>query len=126
MAQETFVGYQNDPEKRRVLNTLMETTFHFSFEPWYQSGYWSSDYKPYSLFEGNEIIANCGAYRMNLVLGRRKYTALQIGAVTSVEAYRGKHRVSVLFETLFRENADVDFEISEEDMDTLDCLSETA
>ncbi len=109
MAQETFVGYQNDPEKRHALNTLMETTFHFSFEPWYQSGYWTPDYKPYSLFEGTDLIANCGAYRMHLVLGRRKYSALQIGAVTSAEAYRGKHRVSVLFDTLLRENADVDF-----------------
>ena len=109
MVEETFVGYQKDEDKRKALNALMESTFHFSFEPWYQTGYWNADYKPYSLFEGDQLIANIGAYRMHLILGRRHYTALQIGAVTSIEAYRGKHRVSVLFETLFRENMDVDF-----------------
>ncbi len=109
MVEETFVGYQKDDQKRKALNDLMESTFHFSFEPWFQTGYWNDDYKPYSLFEGNQLIANIGAYKMDLVLGRRHYKALQIGAVTSAEAYRGKHRVSILFATLFRENPDVDF-----------------
>ncbi len=109
MAEETFVAYQKDPLKRKALNDLMESTFHFSFEPWYQSGYWNSDYKPYSIFDGDQIIANVGAYRMELTVGRRHYTALQLGAVTSIESYRGKHRVSALFDTVFRENLDVDF-----------------
>jgi len=109
MVEETFVGYQKDEQKRKALNDLMESTFHFSFEPWFQSGYWNADYKPYSLFEGDQLIANIGAYRMDLVLGRRHYTALQIGAVTSALEYRGKHRVSILMDTLLRENADVDF-----------------
>ena len=49
---------------RQSFNRLAERTFGLSFETWYQMGYWSDCYIPYSFVYDGEIIANVSVNRM--------------------------------------------------------------
>lgn len=109
MEKHLETGYQDDEGKRAELNRLMLATFHFTFEPWYQSGLWDSRYTTFSYFVDGKIAANIGVYEMNLDINGEKATAIQIGAVTSAPEYRGQHLVSALFDIVFQKYEKADF-----------------
>jgi len=88
---------------RKSYNILTQKTYGFDFEQFYQDGYWSSNYMPYSLLDGEKIVANVSASIVNcLVLGERK-RYIQIGTVMTDPEYRNQGLSRYLMEKVIVE-----------------------
>ncbi len=80
--------YKDDPILRKSFNELAKATFGIDFEPWYEKGYWTDAYIPYSFRIGEEIIANVSVNKMYLQWEGQTYSAIQIGTVMTAKAHR--------------------------------------
>jgi len=96
-------GYKDNAALRKSYNLLTKKTYGFDFEQWYQNGYWGSGYIPYSLLDGENIVANVSASIMDyLVLGENK-RYIQIGTVMTDPAYQNKGLARYLMEKVIEE-----------------------
>ena len=65
--------YKYNEILRRSFNNLTQKTYGFNFEDWYQKGYWQEKYVPYSLADGDIIVANVSVNIMDFfVMGEQK------------------------------------------------------
>lgn len=81
--------YKDNELLRAALNQLTRETFGFDFESWYQNGYWKEDmYIPHSLMEGDRMVANVSANRMEFVIGGEVKHYIQIGTVMTAKEYQ--------------------------------------
>ncbi|WP_029451666.1 GNAT family N-acetyltransferase [Clostridium algidicarnis] len=88
---------------RKSYNTLTQKTYGFDFEQWYQSGYWGSGYMPYSLLDGENIVANVSSSIVDcLVLGETK-RYIQIGTVMTDPDYQNQGLARYLMERVIEE-----------------------
>lgn len=84
-------NYKDQELIRSALNKLTRDTFGFDFESWYQNGYWKEDmYMPHSLMDGERMVANVSANRMEFVIGDEIKQFVQIGTVITAKEYRGQ------------------------------------
>lgn len=96
-------GYQLENKKRAAFNHLAVKIFDLSFEDWYQSGYWREKYIPYTLFDGEQAVANVSVNIMDFnVFGFQRRT-IQIGTVMTDEAYRNQGLSRLLLEKVFED-----------------------
>lgn len=88
---------------RKSYNELTQKTYGFDFEQWYQNGYWGSNYIPYSLLAGENIVANISASIIDcLVLGEFK-RFIQIGTVMTAYEHRNHGLARFLIEKVIDE-----------------------
>ena len=98
--------YKNDNALRSSFNELAKKTFGIDFEVWYQSGYWREQYLPYSIVDGNKIIANVSVNIMDFMcLGKRKQF-IQLGTVMTDVSYRNQGLSRHLMELVLTEYKD--------------------
>ena len=92
MMQYRYVTkYKDNDSIRAALNQLTRETFGFDFESWYQNGYWKEDmYMPHSLMDGDRMVANVSANRMEFVIGGESKQYIQIGTVMTAKEYLGQ------------------------------------
>ena len=45
---------RNNPAARKAFNELAIQVFQLSFESWYENGYWTDAYIPYTLMDGDK------------------------------------------------------------------------
>lgn len=81
-------NYKNVEALRLSFCALALDTFGISFEPWYQGGYWSDAYMPYSYEVDGKVVANASANLMTLIIEGSEISAIQIGTVMTDPAYR--------------------------------------
>lgn len=98
-----FKGYQQEDKKRTAFNSLAVKTFDLSFEAWYQSGYWREKYIPYTLFDGEQAIANVSVNIMDLNILGHQHRTIQIGTVMTDDAYRNQGLSRRLMEQVFED-----------------------
>ena len=100
----TFVkDYRDDKNLRTRLNDLTDKTYGFNFKEWYEAGYWEEVYIPYSLLDGDKLIANASVSIMKMnVLGKKK-NYIQIGTVMTDNEYRNKGLSRYLIEKIISE-----------------------
>lgn len=94
---------------RKSFDHLARETFGISFEAWYQAGYWTQRYCPYSLVDQGIIIANASVNLMDFRWQKETYRYIQIGTVMTHPAYQGQGCASFLLETIkndWKENCD--------------------
>ncbi|KTD36029.1 hypothetical protein Lnau_1013 [Legionella nautarum] len=96
-------GYQQEDKKRASFDALSVKTFGLSFEAWYQSGYWRDKYIPYTLFDGEQAVANVSVNIMDFSLFGHQQRAIQIGTVMTDEAYRNQGLSRKLMEKIFED-----------------------
>lgn len=95
--------FKDKPLFRKSYNALTEKIYGFDFEQWYQAGYWGNGYVPYSLLDGERIIANVSASIIDsLVLGETK-RYIQLGTVMTDIAYRNQGLARYLMEKVIEE-----------------------
>lgn len=93
-----------DIEKYRYsLNHLVKKTYGFDFEVWYQKGYWTDKYRPYSILCKDEIIANVSVNPIDFLADGKMKKTLQIGTVMTDEAFRCRGLSRLLIETVLKE-----------------------
>lgn len=90
MNYEFVKDYKNNKILKESFNKLAIKTFELDFRSWYEKGYWTNDYIPYSYSYNNEIIANVSVNKMDLIIDDKIYKALQIGTVMTDERFKNQ------------------------------------
>lgn len=93
---ELIRHYMEDDRLRAALNALTRKTFGFDFEGWFNAGGWEGDYLPYSLMDGDRMIANVSVNRMRFLQNGQERHYIQLGTVMTDEAYRRRGLASQL------------------------------
>ncbi|GAA4706957.1 GNAT family N-acetyltransferase [Brevibacillus fulvus] len=83
-------GYQTEELYRASLHELAERTFGIDLETWYQAGYWTDKYIPYSFVDEGRVVANVSVNKITLLVEGECKPAVQIGTVMTDPAYRNK------------------------------------
>lgn len=105
---EIVSGYRDDAALRASFNRLAEKTFGLNFEGWYQNGFWTERYNPYSIVEGGEVVANVSVNRMDMRAQGQNVRLVQLGTVMTDEAYRRRGLIRTLMERIDADCADAD------------------
>lgn len=92
------INYKDNDNLRKSFNELTQRTYGFSLEGWYQYGYWKEQYMPYSLLDGDKVIANVSVNIMDFLVCDEKKRYIQIGTVMTDKGYRGQGLSRVLME----------------------------
>lgn len=108
MAQNIVTFYREKAKLRNSFNVLAQETFGIDFEPWYQLGFWTDRYQPYSIEENGEIIANASVNKLTFHMHGMRYSALQIGTVMTKADYRRQGHARKLMQHIFNLYDDYD------------------
>ena len=60
---EVIKNYRDNAQLRASFNELAKKTFWIDFEDWYQNGYWTDLYNPYSIIMDGRVVANVSVNR---------------------------------------------------------------
>lgn len=100
------IGNGKDDKYRAGINALTQKTFGFSFENWYQGGFWKHQYIPYSLMDGEKVVSNVSVNLMELEVFGEKKKYIQLGTIMTDEAYKKQGLARVLMEKVLEEYKD--------------------
>lgn len=81
-------GYRNDAIMRQRYNKLIGEAFSLNFENWYQNGYWTDKFNPYSLLDGEEMVSTISVNQMDFEWNGKIRHYIQLGGVTTKESCR--------------------------------------
>lgn len=87
---ELIKNYRDNDKLRASFNELAEKTFGLNFENWYQNGFWTDNYNPYSIVDNGKVVANVSVNKTNMVWNGQKRTFIQLGTVMTEENYRNQ------------------------------------
>ncbi len=96
-------GYYDQPISRRALNELVGEVFGIDFGLWNSVTDDHGPYTPFSLWAGEEIVANVSASPMDLVVAGKRVRAVQIGTVATRPSWRGRGLIRTLMERVDEE-----------------------
>lgn len=96
-------NYKDEQQHRNSFNELALQTYDFDFEDWYQAGYWTDTYIPYSLAKDDSIIANASVNVIDFEISGKKMRCIQIGTVMTAEAFRNRGLSRYLMEHILKE-----------------------
>lgn len=96
-------GYEKQNHLRQSFNELAQQTFGIDFESWYEKGYWTDKYIPYSFADGDKIIANVSVNLIDVLINGEEKRAIQIGTVMTNPSYRGRGLSRKLMEIILGE-----------------------
>jgi len=74
-------GYKYNNTLRKSYSDLSSLTFGIEFEEYYQKGFWSDRYIPFSYIYQDKVIANVSVNLLDFIIQGEKKKALQIGTV---------------------------------------------
>ncbi|KOP70438.1 GCN5 family acetyltransferase [Bacillus sp. FJAT-21351] len=74
-------GYKYNNTLRKSYSDLSSLTFGIEFEKYYQKGFWSDRYVPFSYVYQDKVIANVSVNLLDFIIEGKKKKALQIGTV---------------------------------------------
>lgn len=95
-----------DPDLRNAYFEYTEAVFPGTdFRTWYDQGFWVDDYTPHCILDNGTIAANVSAARMRLIVDDREIRAVQLGAVGTLPAYRGRGLARLLMQHVLVEYA---------------------
>ncbi|MGR6905954.1 MULTISPECIES: GNAT family N-acetyltransferase [Lysinibacillus] len=80
--------YRHNEKLKASFNDLAMKTFGLDFRGWYNKGYWSDQYIPYSFVREGKVIANASVYKMSIRINGKRLKGIQIGTVMTDEHYR--------------------------------------
>lgn len=100
--------YRDNPQLRSSFNRLAKATFGLDFEPWYQMGFWTDDYNPYSVVLDGEVVANVSLNRTDMSIGGERRKLYQLGTVMTDEAHRNRGYIRAIMAEIEKDTADAD------------------
>ncbi len=95
--------YQKDKILWYQMNELAKQTFCLDFTEWYEDGYCTECYIPYTLFHNGRAVANVSVNQMDFQepSGMKRY--IQLGTVMTAEDFRGRGLSRFLMEKVLQE-----------------------
>ncbi|MCM3413635.1 GNAT family N-acetyltransferase [Metabacillus litoralis] len=89
-ALEFVCDYKEKDDLRHSFNELANSIFGITFESWYENGFWTEKYIPFSYTDGNKVVANVSVNLMNMLINGETKRGIQIGTVMTHPDYRNK------------------------------------
>ncbi|MBO5209122.1 MAG: GNAT family N-acetyltransferase [Lachnospiraceae bacterium] len=108
MELEIVKNYRENETLRHSFEKLAQETFGIDFESWYQNGFWTNRYNPYSVLLDGEIVANVSVNQMKMRLAEKEYHFIQLGTVMTYEKHRNKGYIRRIMEEIEKDYAEVD------------------
>jgi len=99
-------AFKDHSNYRQSFNDLTKKTYGFDFEEWYQHGYWTDKYIPYSLLHNDKVVANVSVSNIDFLIDGEQLHTIQIGTVMTEEAYRNKGLSRELINIILKEYED--------------------
>lgn len=81
-------NFKDQAPLRQSFFDLALDTFSINFKPWFEKGYWTSDYQPHGWFLGDKMVSNASVNHMSLLINQKKISAIQIGTVMTHKDHR--------------------------------------
>lgn len=101
MSEYTVIkNYRNDDALRGSFNELAKKTFGIDFEDWYQNGYWTDKYNPYSIVLDGKVVANVSVNRTDFEWNGEVKHYIQLGTVMTYEEYRNRGLIRRIMEEI--------------------------
>ena len=101
---EIIHGYQNNDALRKSFNDLAGKVFGgLNFEGWYQNGFWTDNYIPYSVVIDGNVVSNVSVNRCDMNYGGRIVHLIQLGTVMTDPDHRGKGYSKALMNEILRD-----------------------
>lgn len=92
--------YRNNVALRKSFNELAGKTFGINFEDWYQNGFWTDKYNPYSIVIDEKIVANVSVNQTDMCFDGKVKHFIQLGTVMTDEAYRNQGLIREIMEQI--------------------------
>lgn len=102
---EVIKNYRDNEGLRYSFNELAKKTFWIDFEDWYQNGYWTDRYNPYSIVLDGKVVANVSVNRTDFALNGVVKHYIQLGTVMTDEAYRNRGMIRRIMEEIDKDYA---------------------
>lgn len=94
-------NYRDNENLRHSFNALAEKTFDgLSFEAWYQNGYWSDHYNPYSIVMDKRVIANVSVNLIDFICNGSRKHFIQLGTIMTEEHFRNRGLIRRLMDEI--------------------------
>lgn len=75
--------YKHMKTYRHSFFNLAQSIFRIDFIRWYRLGFWDYRYRPISFVDGNQVVSNVSVNQLDLIIKRKRYSAIQLGHDTS-------------------------------------------
>ena len=108
MGNMIFVkNYRDNDKLRSSFNELAGKTFGLNFEDWYQNGYWTQKYNPYSIVEDGKVIANVSVNQADYLWKGKRWKFIQLGTVMTDEEYRNRGLIRQLMGEIDKDYSEI-------------------
>lgn len=97
---EIAKNIRDDAELRQSFNELAKETFDLDFEDWYQNGFWTDNYIPYSVIVDGKVAANVSVNRTDMLWNGRRKHLIQLGTVMTRKFCRNQGMIRRLMEEI--------------------------
>ena len=95
------IAYQGNDSLRKSFNTMTFDFWDFTFEPYYQSGYWDESCIIFSLFEGEQIVSHTTLSLFTTQTTDRIMSLGQLGTVMTAPTHTKQGLSRFLMEYIF-------------------------
>lgn len=97
----TLIKNSMSSEKRRKgYNALARKTFGLDFENWYGSGHFDGSHIPYTVFDGDNAVANISVNLMDVRYNGQIKRYIQLGTVMTDKQYRKQGLQRIIFDEI--------------------------
>ena len=103
MDYKIISNYQKDKALRDSFNELSKKVFGLDFENWYQSGFWTDKYIPYSILINNRIVSNVSVNLCNFDFNGKEVRLIQLGTIMTDPEFRRKGLARTLLSKILEE-----------------------
>lgn len=93
-------AYQGEDALRESYNRLAGKVFGLDFEDWYRGGYWKENYIPYSILDGDTVVANISVSPMRFLHNGKVLNLIQLGTVMVSDDYRNQGLIRILMDEI--------------------------
>ena len=98
-------AYWDDPRARAAYQAFLIDIHRLDLGPWEKHGFWDERYVPYSLFDGDRVVASVCLYDMDMVLAGRRCRLGQLSGVGTRPELRRRGLNRWLTEQALRDTA---------------------
>lgn len=95
--------FRDNDALRHSFNGLSMETFGPNFEDWYQNGYWTETYIPYSIVTDGTVISNVSVSLIDCKLNGQARHYIQLGTVMTKKSHRNKGYCRILMEAILND-----------------------
>lgn len=94
-----YEDYRDNKDLRNKFYSFTQAVFPgVNFIDWYEQGYWSDNYIPFSIVKDNKIISNVSISKMKILIDADYLNGIQMGTVGTLPEFRNRGLSKFLME----------------------------